>query len=103
MRTGNSFSRTRLLKKTDFDEFIEGFKNPLKRTSKRWTKYTREEIEEKYDDCLDLGLIEESSVVGSDGLPDPITAGEEAIANLEEAVDLLKDVVRELKVLSSEK
>ena len=37
-----------------------------------------------------------------DDLPDPVESGEEAIANLEEAVDLLKSVVRELKVLNGE-
>jgi type I restriction enzyme M protein len=33
-------------------------------------------------------------------LPDPIESGEEAIAQLEEAVDLLMSVVQELKSLS---
>ena len=34
-------------------------------------------------------------------LPDPIESGEEAIAQLEEAVDLLMSVVKELKALES--
>lgn len=38
-----------------------------------------------------------------DDLPDPVESGEEAIANLEEAVDLLKSVVRELRALTEEK
>jgi len=39
-------------------------------------------------------------VVLSYDLPDPVESGEEAIANLEEAVDLLKSVVRELRALT---
>ena len=39
-------------------------------------------------------------MVDYDDLPDPIASGEEAIAQLEEAVDLLQSVVNELKALS---
>ena len=46
--------------------------------------------------------IKDDSIIDADELPDPIESGEEAIAQLEEAVDLLKSVVRELKALSSE-
>ena len=35
-------------------------------------------------------------------LPDPIESGEEAIAQLEEAADLLMSVVKELKALESQ-
>ena len=83
-------------------EFIEGYNDSAKRTGERWSKFTREEIEIKYDDSLDLGLIKDDSIIGADELPDPIESGEEAIAQLEEAVDLLKSVVRELKALSPE-
>lgn len=66
-------------------------------------KFTREEIAKNPDDSLDLGLIRDDSIVDYDDLPDPVESGEEAIANLEEAVDLLKSVVRELRALTEEK
>ena len=99
MRTNmNSFGKTRTLQKSDFAEFMEGYNDPLKRTGERWSKFTREEIE-KREDSLDLGLIHDDSIKDYDDLPDPIESGEEAIAKLEEAVDLLKSVVKELKSL----
>ena len=98
----DSFGKTRTLRHEDFAEFIEGYNDPTKRTGERWSKFTREEIETTYGDSLDLGLIKDDSIIDADELPDPIESGEEAIAQLEEAVDLLKSVVRELKALSSE-
>lgn len=98
----DSFGKTRTLRHEDFAEFIEGYNDPAKRTGERWSKFTREEIETKYGDSLDLGLIKDDSIIDTEELPDPIESGEEAIAQLEEAVDLLKSVVRELKALNSE-
>ena len=98
----DSFGKTRTLRHEDFAEFIEGYNDPSKRTGERWSKFTREEIETTYGDSLDLGLIKDDSIIDADELPDPIESGEEAIAQLEEAVDLLKSVVRELKALNSE-
>lgn len=103
MRTNmESFGKTRQLKKSDFKEFIEGYKDASKRTGERWSKFTREQIENEHDDSLDLGLIKDDSIIYVGELPDPIEIGEEAIAQLEEAADLLKSVVRELKSLTSE-
>ena len=96
------FGKTRPLRNSDFDEFVEGYNDPTKRTGERWSKFTREEIETTYGDSLDLGLIKDDSIIDADELPDPIESGEKAIAQLEEAVDLLKSVVRELKALNSE-
>ena len=45
-------------------------------------------------------MIRDDSVVDYNDLPDPIESGEEAIAQLEEAIDLLQSVVNELKALS---
>ena len=98
----DSFGKTRTLRHEDFAEFIEGYNDSTKRTGERWSKFTREEIETTYGDSLDLGLIKDDSIIDADELPDPIESGEEAIVQLEEAVDLLKSVVRELKALSSE-
>lgn len=94
----DGFGKTRPLRHGDFAEFVEGYNDPTKRTGERWSKFTRAEI----DDSLDLGLIKDDSIIDADELPDPIESGEEAIAQLEEAVDLLKSVVRELKALRSE-
>lgn len=103
MRTNmDSFGKTRQLEREDFNEFIEGYKDVSKRTGERWSKFTRQQIEEEHDDSLDLGLIKDDSIIDADELPDPIESGEEAIAQLEEAVDLLRSVVRELKSLTSE-
>ena len=66
----------------------------------RWNVFTREQISDK-GNSLDLGLIRDDSIVDYDDLPDPIESGEEAIAQLEEAVDLLQSVVNELKSLQS--
>ena len=104
MRTNmDSFGKTRQLRKSDFDEFVAGYEDTSKRTGERWSKFTREEIAKNPDDSLDLGLIRDDSIVDYDDLPDPVESGEEAIANLEEAVDLLKSVVRELRALTEEK
>lgn len=104
MRTNmDSFGKTRQLRKSDFDEFVAGYEDTSKRTGERWSKFTREEIAKNPDDSLDLGLIRDDSIVDYDDLPDPVESGEEAIANLEEAVDLLKSVVRELRALAEEK
>lgn len=62
--------------------------------------FTREQIAEK-GNSLDLGLIRDESVLDYEDLPDPIESGEVAIAQLEEAVDLLKCVVQELKTLEN--
>lgn len=96
------FGKTRPLRKSDFDEFVEGYNDPTKRIGERWSKFTREEIENTYGDSLDLGLIKDDSIIDANELPDPIESGEEAIAQLEEAIDLLKIVVRELRALKSE-
>ncbi len=96
------FGKTRPLRHSDFDEFVEGYNDPTKRTGERWSKFTREQIERDYNDSLDLGLIKDDSIIDANELPDPIESGEEAIAQLEEAIDLLKSVVRELRALNSE-
>jgi len=91
------FGKTRPLRKSDFDEFMEGYRDPSKRTGERWSKFTREQIEKEHGDSLDLGLLRDDSVKDYDELPDPIESGEEAVAQLEEAVDQLKSVVSLLK------
>ena len=66
----DSFGKTRTLRHDevvdDFAEFVEGYNDPTKRTGERWSKFTREEIETKYDDSLDLGLIKDDSIIDAD-------------------------------------
>ena len=93
------FGKTRPLRKSDFDEFMEGYRDPSKRTGERWSKFTLEQIEKEHGDSLDLGLIRDDSVKDYEELPDPIESGEEAVAQLEEAADLLRSVISDLKSL----
>lgn len=102
MRTNQpSFGKTHTLAYEDFAEFMEGYRDESKRTGERWSKFLREEIAKNPDDSLDLGLLRDDSVLDYEDLPDPVESGEEAIAQLEEAVDLLKSVVKELKALTN--
>ena len=66
----------------------------------RWSVFTREQIQAK-GNSLDLGLIRDDSVLDYNELPDPVESAEEAVASLEEAVDLLMSVVKELKSLQT--
>ena len=97
-----SFGKTNPLKKEDFSGFEAAFEAPDRHAvqDERWSVFTREEIAAK-GNSLDLGLIRDDSIVDYEDLPDPIESGEEAIAQLEEAVDLLMSVVKELKSLQS--
>lgn len=97
-----SFGKTNPLKKEHFTDFEVAYEAEDRHAVKdeRWSVFTREHIAEK-GNSLDLGLIRDDSIVDYEGLPDPIESGEEAIAQLEEAVDLLMSVVKDLKSLQS--
>lgn len=95
-----SFGKTNPLKKEHFAAFEAAYTAPRREdvSDERWHKYTREEIAAK-GNSLDLGLIRDDSVVNYEDLPDPIESGEQAIAQLQEAISLLQSVVDELKSL----
>lgn len=97
-----SFGKTNRLKTEHFLEFETAYESPDRYAirDERFSVFTREQIAEK-GNSLDLGLIRDDSIMGYEDLPDPIESGEEAIAQLEEAVDLLQSVVNELKTLQS--
>lgn len=97
-----SFGKTNPLKKEHFAEFEAAYEAQDRHAveDERWSVFTREQIAEK-GNSLDLGLIRDDSIVDYEDLPDPIESGEDAIAQLEEAVDLLMSVVKELKSLES--
>ena len=97
-----SFGKTTPLKPEHFDDFIAAYtaEDRYKVSDARWNVYSRREIEAK-GNIFDFGLIEDDSLLKYEDLPDPIECGEEAVSNMEEAVDLLKSVIRELKSLES--
>ena len=94
-----SFGKTNPLKREHFKDFIAAYSADDRHAveDERWSVFTREEL----GNTLDKGLIRDDSVLDYDDLPDPIESGEGCIAQLEEAVDLLKSVVKELKSLES--
>jgi type I restriction enzyme M protein len=105
MRTNMpSFGKTNPLKETHFEDFIKAYKaeDRTKIEDERFSVFTREQIKEK-NDSLDLGLIRDDSVLDYEDLQDPIESGEEIAAQLEEAMDLIMSVVKDLKNLGGDK
>ena len=99
-----SFGKTTPLKHEHFDAFVAAY-NAEDRTTisdKRWNCFTRKQIEDK-SNSLDLGLIRDDSVLDYNDLQDPAESGEEIAAQLEEAVDLIMSVVKELQNLGGER
>lgn len=100
MRTNMpSFGKTNLLKEEDFRDFINAYEaeDRHKIKDERWNVFTREDIAKK-GDSLDLGLIADESLTAYEDLPDPIESAEEASAKLEQAADLIEQVIKELHV-----
>lgn len=105
MRTNMpSFGKTNPLKKEHFDDFIKAYtaEDRKRVEDERFSMFTREQIKEK-NDSLDLGLIRDDSILDYEDLQDPIESGEEIAAQLEEAMDLILGVVKELKSLGGDK
>lgn len=97
-----SFGKTSPLKKEHFAGFEAAYEAQDRSAvqDERWHAFTREEIAAK-GDSLDLGLIRDDSLTDNDALPDPIESVEDCIAKLNEAVQLMQDVVSELKKLGN--
>ena len=95
-----SFGKTSPLKAEHFNDFVKAYtaKDRKNIIDERWNCFTREQITAK-GNSLDLGLIRDDSVLDYDDLQDPAESGEEIVAQLEEAVDLVKSVVKELRGL----
>lgn len=105
MRTNmQNFGKTNPLKSEHFEDFIKAYtaEERTKVEDERFSMFTREIIKEK-NDSLDLGLIRDDSVLDYEDLQDPIESGEEIVAQLEEAMDLIMSVVKELKNLGGDK
>ena len=99
-----SLGKTNPLAKSHFDDFMAAYTaaDRSKVQDERWNRFTRAEIKAK-GDSLDLGLIRDDSVLDYDDLQDPAESGEEIAAQLEEAMDLISSVVKELKSLGGER
>ena len=97
-----SFGKTNPLKKEHFADFERAFETQDRRAvnDERFNVFTREQIADKKN-SLDLGLIRDDSLVEADDLPNPIELGEEAIDDLQEAVDLIQGVVNKLRALEA--
>jgi len=91
--------RTPLIEK-HFDSFIEAYhaEDRTKVRDERWNVFIREGIAAKGDN-LDVGLIADDSLSAYDNLPEPIESAEEAVGKLMQAVDLLNEVIAELKAI----
>ena len=88
------------LKKEHFTDFMKAYSAKDRHAVKdeRFRVFTREQIAEK-GDTLDLGLIRDNSVLDYNDLPNPADSAEEAAASLEEAVNLIMSVAKELRAL----
>lgn len=99
-----SFGKTTPLTEGHFADFIKAYTAEDRSSiqDERWNKFTCEQIAEK-GNSLDLGLIRDDSVLDYEDLQDPVESGEEIAAQLEEAMDLILSVVKELKTLGGGK
>jgi len=105
MRTNmQKFGKTNTLKQEHFEDFIKAYtaEDRTKVEDERFSVFTREQIKGR-NDSLDLGLIRDDSVLDYEDLQDPIESGEEISAQLEEAMDLIMSVVKDLKSLGGDK
>ena len=97
-----SFGKTNPLKKEDFDGFVKAYtaKDRRKVKDERFSCFTIDQIGAKgKNHSLDLGLIRDDSVLDYDDLPNPLESVEDCIGKLEEAVDILQSVAKELRSL----
>ena len=99
----SSFGKRNQLSMAHFENFMKAYvaEDRSKVEDERWNKFTREEIAKK-DDSLDIGLIADESLSSYNNLPDPIESAEEAIAKLQQAMDLLSEVVEELRAVEED-
>ena len=99
-----NLGKTNPLVKNHFNDFVAAYtaEKRSKVKDERWNCFTREEIKTK-GDSLDLGLIRDDSILDYNALPDPVESAEEIHAQLEEAMDLILSVVKELKSLDGGK
>ncbi|MED4351723.1 N-6 DNA methylase [Schinkia azotoformans] len=97
-----SFGKRNQLSMAHFENFMKAYvaEDRTKVEDERWNKFTIEEIAKK-DDSLDIGLIADDSLSSYENLPVPIESAEEAIEKLKQAMDLLNEVVEELRTIEN--
>jgi len=97
-----SFGKTRPLQKADFKDFMAAYTADDRHAvrDERWSVMSREAIRDK-GDSLDLGLIQDASIVDYEELPDPIESAQDAAESLQEAAELLQSVMKELQALTA--
>lgn len=95
-----SFGKRTPLTEKHFEGFVDAYhaEERVKVEDERWSLFTREMIAAKADN-LDIGLIVDESLSAYDNLPDPIESAEETIDKLQQAMNLLGEVVEELKAI----
>jgi type I restriction enzyme M protein len=93
-----SFGKRTPLTAEHFTDFIKAYQaeDRTKVEDERWSVFTREEIHKK-DESLDIGLIADETLSSYENLPDPIESAEDTIAKLQQAVDLINEVLKELQ------
>ncbi|CAN2247766.1 type I restriction enzyme EcoKI methyltransferase component [Bacillus subtilis] len=98
-----SFGKRNQLTMAHFEHFMKAYvaKDRSKVEDERWNKFTREEIAKK-DDSLDIGLIADESLSSYENLSDPVESADEAIVKLQQAMDLLNEVVEELRAVEED-
>ncbi|AJH79760.1 MULTISPECIES: N-6 DNA methylase [Heyndrickxia] len=98
-----SFGKRNQLTMAHFENFMKAYEaeDRSKVEDERWNVFTREEIAKK-GDSLDIGLIADASLSSYENLPDPVESAEEAIAKLQQAMDLLGEVVDELRAVEAD-
>ena len=97
-----TFGKTKTLNDEHFADFITAYtaadRNAV--NDDRFCCFIREQIAAK-NNSLDLGLIRDDSIIDYEDMQDPIESGEEVVAKLEEAVDLIQSVLKELRSLEA--
>lgn len=97
-----TFGKTRTLTDEHFADFITAYtaadRNAV--VDERFSCFSRAQIAEK-NNSLDLGLIRDDSIIDYEDMQDPIESGEAVVAKLEEAVDLIQSVLKELRSLEA--
>ncbi len=97
-----TFGKTKTLNDEHFADFIAAYTAADRNAvdDDRFCCFTREQIAAK-NNSLDLGLIRDDSIIDYEDMQDPIESGEEVVAKLEEAVDLIQSVLKELRSLEA--
>ena len=100
----DKFGKRTPLTKEYFADFIQAYGDDAKGNAERtdtsetgrWRSFSREWIREEKGDSLDISWLKDESLDGGDELPEPAELAQEALAELEAAIEeidsLLKDI-----------